>query len=89
MKKSHSRSARAPGVKAEGSRSELRNEQGACEHGDIFHEQNHLYLRHHGILYRPELVHHEGNWNQEEHNEPSSKLCAVAQQNMSRPFPLR
>jgi hypothetical protein len=43
------RSARAPGIKAERSCSELRNQQGTAEHGHVFHEENHLYLGHHGV----------------------------------------
>jgi len=52
------RSARATGIEAEPPRSEVRNQQGAAEHGDIFHKQNHLNLGHHRILHRPELVQH-------------------------------
>src|ERR1700720_2787516 len=64
-------SVRATVIKAERSSSKLRNQQGAAKHGDIFHEENHLDLRHHGIGYGPELVQHQGDRNQEQHDEPA------------------
>jgi hypothetical protein len=69
------------GVQTERPCTEVRNQEGAAEHGDIFHEENHLDLRHHGIGYCPELMQHQGDRNQEQHDEPGAKFCAVAQQN--------
>jgi hypothetical protein len=42
---------------------------------------DHLNLRRHRIGYSPELMHHQRDWNQEQHDEPCPKVCAIAQQN--------
>src|SRR5882724_9184142 len=72
---------RASCVQTERPRAEVRNQQSATEHGDILHKHNHLNLRHHGIAYCPEFMHHQRDWNQEQHDEPCPKSCAIAQQN--------
>ena len=75
------RLARASCIQTERPRAKVRNQQCAAEHGNIFHKHDHLNLGHQGIAYCPELMHHQRDWNQEQHDEPCPKFCAIAEQN--------
>ena len=55
------------GVETQPAGSELRDQEHSSKHGNVLQKHSHLNLRHHWIFHCPEVVHHEGDPNQEEH----------------------
>src|SRR5271169_3422112 len=73
-------SARAPGVKTERSRADLADEQSSAGHGNILKKHDHLHLLYHGISNGPEVVHHEGDGNEKQHDKPGAYTGAISEQ---------
>jgi hypothetical protein len=70
----------APRIQAPRTRAQLRDQQRSTQHGHILHEHDLLHLRHHGIRHSPESMQRQSDRHQKEHDQPSAKLSAIAQQ---------
>jgi hypothetical protein len=71
---------RLPAIKAERARTQLGDEQSTADHGQVFHEHDHLHLRHPWIGYGPEFVHHQCDRDQKEHDQPGAYPGPIAEQ---------
>jgi len=66
-------------VEAPRSRTELSNQQGPAQHGDVLHEHSHLQLLHHRVGNAPEFVQGR-NADEEDHDQPCAELSPIAEQ---------
>src|SRR5205823_11611465 len=48
---------------------EVRNHQRAAEHRHVLHEHAHLHLGQAGVRDRPEVVHHQRDWNKKQREQ--------------------
>jgi primosomal protein N' (replication factor Y) (superfamily II helicase) len=73
--------ARATRIQADRTRAQVGDHQRGAQHRDVLHEHDLMDLRHHGIVHRPEPVHHEGDRQQEQNQQPTSEPRAIAEAN--------
>jgi len=70
-----------PRVQAQRARTEVRDQKRTTQHRHVLHEHDQMHLGHHGVMHRPEFVHHQGDRNQEKRNQAGPDLGAIPQQN--------
>ena len=67
-------------IQTQGPGSEVRDHERRIKHGEVFHEHDLLHLSRIRVRYCPEIVHHDGDGNQEEHDEPRAPSGLVLSQ---------
>jgi len=79
------RSSGQPRVQTQGAGAEIGDEQCAPQHRHVLEEHDLLHLGHHGVLHRPEVVHHDRDGHQKDRQRPRTQLGLVAQQHAQSP----